>query len=620
MIKNPFSVISPEDMTANEAHQLFVELASENSQIRRPGNNIIKGARGCGKSMLIRCSMPDVLMVRDENQLTDLEYLAFCVPVKRTCLNLTDLRALDDKHAPYIINEHFMVVHVIMHTMLSLSELDYGTSYSEQAYKTFFDKTYKYYLSLCGCNDVIDVDYTSAKTFFQSLYQHTELLQSEFIQYATNLVLNVKGVDYSYNLPLLSFLRFVVPVFKKLTSLPGFPKGKNIYLFIDDADNLSEIQTEILNSWLACRTQPTISLKVSTQIGQYKTFLTSTGILVESPHDYQDINISYRYTTDTSDSSNYYKRAVEILKKRLEIANIDITPEAFFPTYKKQEEGIKAEETRIRNEYENNKRGYAVYDDVRRYAIPEYIKSLGGSSKSRMTYRYAGLDNMIHLSSGIIRYLLDAAAAMYDKQNEQLVPQQLSSAKKGKNPVCVTFIDTQIQNDVLRTQADNFLFTELRKSAKQEADGRVELETTSSPTSVVEKLQNLINAMGKTFHEILLSDRSERKVFSIALTNKPDDEIKSVLNLGVRLGFLHESRIGNKQGNGKTWLYVLNRCFAPLFTLDPTGFQGYLFMRNDDLKRAMNTGKQLRNIALSEDDTTLEGDLRQLSLNDIWED
>lgn len=121
--------------------------------------------------------------------------------------------------------------------------------------------------------------------------------------------------------------------------------------------------------------------------------------------------------------------------------------------------------------------------------------------------------------------------------------------------------------------------------------------------------------MGQTFHDILVSDRSERKVFSIALSNIPDNEIKQVLKTGVRLGYLHEATIGNKAGNGRTWLYILNRRLAPSFVLDPTGFQGYLFMTNEDLHIAITTGKQLRAIEESFDD-----DIKQLSLFDIWEE
>ena len=213
-------------------------------------------------------------------------------------------------------------------------------------------------------------------------------------------------MDPAYDLPLLSFLRFIVPVFTELVSLPGFPCGKNIYFFIDDADNLSTTQTRILNTWIACRTQPTISLKVSAQYELYKTYLTSNDILIESPHDYQSVNISLRYTTNHI--GNFKDKAIEILAKRLSTAGIEQKPEDFFPNYQIQEDGIQKEAQLIRDNYNTMGRGSRVDDDVRRYAIPNYIKKLGGTKNRGQLFRYAGLDNMIHLSSGIIRNLLDA--------------------------------------------------------------------------------------------------------------------------------------------------------------------------------------------------------------------
>lgn len=608
MYKNPFAVVTPEEMKAEEANQLFVEMHSDFPQIKRPGNVIITGARGCGKSMLIRCSLPDVLMLKDNKKLSELDYLALRIHVKRTSLNITDLQSLDNTHAPYLINEHCMTVYVLMHSLLNLADIKYD-DYSEEEYKHFFDNIYRRYMHLSGCKDDIKVDYTSPNNFFRSLYKHAEELQYSVIDYIARLSLNTDGVNYYYNLPLLSFLRFIVPVFRELINLPGFPKEKHVYIFIDDADNLSKTQTEILNSWLACRTQPTISLKVSSQIDLYKTYLSTTGIMVESPHDYQDVNISYRYTTDIKKGPNYYDKAVRIIQKRLDIAGINISPEMFFPVYQKQEEGILSEENKIKTEYPEKGRGSTVADDVKRYAIPNYIKNLGGTRKARSTYRYAGIENIIHLSSGIIRYLLDASMKMFDIQTGRLENQNGT----------IQCIDTDIQNNVMRSQAEQFFYTELRKL--DNVDTEFELAPAPIPTTPInnaEKLQNLISAMGKTFHEILVSDRSERKVFSIALSNNPDSELKDVFRLGVRLGFLHEMRIGNKDGNGRTMLYVLNRCFAPLFILDPTGFQGYLFITNNDLHKAIKDGKQLKNISMN--DTNDENDAIQLSFEDIWED
>lgn len=603
MKRNPFEIISPEDLTAERADELFVEMYSDYPEITREGNVLITGARGCGKSMLIRCSLPDVLMIREGKRFSELPFVALCVQIKKTSLNLQELRKLDDKHAPYMLNEHFMSVHVVMHMLHNLSIIPFDEEIydsNREEYELFYQKYYLRYLRAAGYKGEIEVDFTSAKSFFNSLHEHMFEMSCEFIPYLMSLF-NTGKTDYSYSLPILSFTRFIVPVFKKISALPGFPQDKPLFIFIDDADNLSKIQTEILNSWLACRTQPTISLKVSSQIGLYKTFLTSAGVLVESPHDYQDVNISYLYTTKAAD---FHKKAIDILRKRLKLSGIDVEPNEFFPSDENQEKKIQEEEEKIRLAYPESGRGYRVGDDVRRYAIPNFIRDLGGTRKSRMTYKYAGLDNVIHLSSGIIRYLLDAVAKMYDKAANN------DEGGSGK------FISPSIQDEVMRAKADFYLFNELRKS-EQINDDDLPIAITDSPHYSTDKLGNLINAMGKTFHEILISDRSERKVFSIALSHQPDEELKSVFNLGVRLGFLHESLIGNKDGNGRTNLYVLNRCFAPIFTLDPTGFQGYLFMTNEDLKRAIHNGKRLREISVNKTDE--ENGIMQLTLADFWE-
>lgn len=634
MVDNPFAVVSPEELTAEQADQLFVEMHSDYPEITRQGNTLVTGARGCGKSMLIRCSLPDFLMVRNQVAFSELPYLSVNVPIKKTSLNLSELGKLENLHMPYLINEHFLTLHVLMHAFLCLSKVDYEQDkYDKQAYKNFFDKTYCRFLRLSGCADIIDVNFSSPATFFDSLFQHLLNMSYVFIPYLSNLF-SLDTPDYSYSLPLLSFSRFIVPVFTKILSLPGFPNGKPILIFIDDADNLSKTQTEILNTWIASRTQPTISLKVFSQLGLYKTFLTSSGILVESPHDYQELNISSKYTTRFM-SSEYYDKVIRVLIKRLKIAgyfsdihennraDVETALRSFFPTYKKQDDEIAKEEQRIRDNYlADNGRGYRMGDDIRRYAIPNYIRRLAGPSKNKPSFRYAGLEYIIHLSSGIIRYLLDAVAKMYDATAK-------SNTSIGNPGEIIPYIPTEIQNQVLRDKADYYLFSELPKSEELcDANEIPEISTSDNPQSTTEKLANLINAMGKTFQEILLSGtdddpvsgRSERKVFSIALSNpaKTNDEIKSVLKLGVRLGFLHETFIGNKEGNGRTYLYILNRCFAPIFTLDPSGFQGYLFMTNEDLNKAIHSGKRLRTI--DRNTSCQEDGPQQLTLPDFWED
>ena len=607
---NPFSVMVPDEMTAEEANEIFVELHADRPEVRGLGNIMISGVRGCGKSMLIRCSLCDFIMIREGKRFSELPYLAVSLPVKKTELALADLQKLDNYFAPYMLNEHFLVMHVLMHTFLDLSKITYDKdAFVADQYKQFFDKTYYRNLQICGCNDEIVPDYGSENSFFLSLYSHICIKVNEFKRYIISLY-NTDNRNNPYDLPLFSYGQFLVPVFRGLLELPGFPKGKKLLLFIDDADYLSEIQTQILNSWLVSRTQPTISIKVSAQEEVYKTFVTSTGVFVEAPHDFQEVDISPIYTTDNR-GENYYRQAIMVLYKRLQlfwgeelypdsdIHEMEKALEKFFPYYEVQEKAIEREEQKIKEGYSINGRGHDVSDDVRRYAIPNYLRSLGGKRKATSTFRYAGLRNIIHLSSGNIRYLLDTVALMYSME---------LSKSQDKS---VNAISSRVQNRALRERADYYLFKELRRNMDVEDAVDNTIEITDRPLSTADKLGNLINAMGKTFYDILVSGdrndpfsgRAERKVFSIALTNPRtvDEELRKVFKRGVRLGFLQKKTIGTKNGGGRTELFILNRCFAPVFNLDPTGFQAYLFVTNDDLRRAINLGTTLKNINKSDD-------------------
>jgi hypothetical protein len=570
---NPFSVYSPEKMEAEKAEQLFVELHSSIPYIQTPDPAMILGARGSGKTMLIRCLLPDVLRIRNKCKLSELEFIAFHIPIKTTQSNITDLHCLDKHHASYIINEHFLSLNILMNVLHTLSKLEYDFVFNVEQYTKFFNDIYLRYLRLAGCKKECLFNNTSANNFFLELYHHAEEMYSDFMSYVLNISDLFGNSIPPYNLPYLTYLRFLVPVISGLKEIEDFP-NKCIYLFIDDADNLSLTQTKILNSWIASRTQPDICLKVSAQYAKYKTFISTTGSLVEAPHDYTEINISEIYTT----KKDFYAKTVkEILKRRLKIAGINVDPKDYFPVNDKQEQAIENIKQEILKNWEAEGRGNRPNDDVLRYARPNYIRDLGGKKKSRSTYSYAGIETITHLSSGIIRYVLDVAALMYDLTIKQ------KGAEKAKKS-----IPYNIQDEIVRKKAESMLLSQFRN-----------LETISSEKdsefTIASKLQNLLISMGKTFYDILMSQtKSERRVFSIALSNIPTKEIREVLDFGVQTGFFHLSTIGTKEGDGRTWLYIMNRGLAPFFKLDPSGFAGYLFVTNETLEQAIYKGKKLR--------------------------
>ena len=298
-----------------------------------------------------------------------------------------------------------------------------------------------------------------------------------------------------------------------------------------------------------------------------------TGGVIEAPHDYSEVNIADLYTTKRG---WYLSRVKEIVRKRLRLAGLDVTPEEFFPVHREQEERIRKLEEQIRRgQHPVSGKGYRASDDVLRYARPVYMQSLAGRRKASSKYSYAGFEQLVHISSGLIRHFLEPAALMYNEQRAR---------DRGK---AVLRIDPGVQDEEVDEMAGLLMTTEFDKIATNEMvedsfadDGPVFVERKR-------RLRNLLMTLGGTFRQKLLSDDSERRVFSVAISDPPSEDVVRVFDLGVRHGYFQKSTIGNKDGTGRTTLYILTRRVAPYFKLDPSGFAGYLFVTNDRLRDGM---------------------------------
>ena len=572
---NPFSIQTPEEISAQDAHSLFVNVFSDFPKLLNEGHTFIHGPRGSGKSMMFRYMQPDCQCLEHECTVSDLPFYGVYIPIKNTGLHITEMSRLTDTYVNGMLNEHFMCTYIANKTFASVSTAvsnnrpEWRNEIRQFALDSFarlmrqsgWSKTFP---DLGTIDDVSDI--------FRHLASICDDAFKEALRYVRKLTFKKELPEYDG--PLCGYFDFLHPILRDLKGLVFMPDGP-VYLMIDDADNLSYTQTLILNSWVASRTSSDISLKISTQLN-YKTFLTVTKQYINAPHDYNDVNISAVYTT--SYKTKYRDRVRAIIERRLKLANIDATPETFFPNYALQERKIDELKEKLRQNWELEKRSYRPEDDAVRYARPEYMRTLAGKSKSLSTYSYSGFEQLVHISSGLIRFFLEPASIMFSDEQTRT-----GTAK-------ILHISPAIQNEVIRRQANEFMFGEIEKLQKEQGQE-------SAYYVKVKRLNSIIHALGATFREILFSEqRRERRVFSIAFSDEPDDEVREVLDFGVVFGFFHLTSIGNKEGTGRTRLYVLTRRLAPFFGLDPTGFAGYLFITNSQIKEVMYTGKTLRKI------------------------
>jgi hypothetical protein len=568
---NPFIVQTPEGISAEEAVYLFVDVFSEYFNIPAVGHTFIHGARGSGKSMMFRYMEPDCQVTATGKAFSDLPFFGAYVPVKNHELKLTELERLD-RHAALVLNEHFLSVFVASKVFASFRRVPGEALDSADLGELsgFYTGTFARLITRAGWREELPALESSATAgaIISAIAAVLDDVYVAAIRYFRTLA--VPNAGNVYDGALCGYLDFLLPLLRALRQLRFMPRGP-IYLLIDDADNLNEVQTTILNSWVSARTTTDVSIKVSTQLN-YKTFRTAGGQMIDSPHDYVGIDLTSVFTAVSS--GKYHDRVKEITTKRLRRFEIAVPPEEFFPPYEKQEKEIEAIEREYIERWEQTGRGHRPRDDAYRYARPEYIRRLGGNRKSTSKYRYAGFSQLVHLSSGVIRYFLEGAFEMYN------------SARSSHPGLPVLEIDSDIQDDVVRRQANEFIlagFDRLIREHEGAHDARM-LDLTI-------KLRNLVSALGGTFEQILTSDASERRVFSVALSDAIEKDVLDVFRLGISYGYFHESSIGNKEGTGRTRMFVLSKRLAPAFNLDPSGFSGYKFVTCAALREAIDNPK-----------------------------
>ena len=567
MIKdNPFKITTPEDLTADETVKLFVDVFTDFYQIRDPGHVLMKGPRGTGKSMMLRYLEPDCQCLEKSLEISQLPFIAIYIPLKNTNFSLAELKRFDNKHANTVLNEHLMITHCLLKVFADIKKSIANSKVNPDQIAKFYNESFAPILEL---PDVEDCSSKTADDIFDIMLLKLNDVYKQIMNYVkksafVSEILPYPGSLYDYN-------DYLVPLLSSLSDTIS-ETSATIYLLLDDAHFLSDTQTKILNTWLSSRSSRKVSLKISTQYN-YKTYYTINGATIDTPHDYIELDIATVYTEgNRTVKSTYHRRIHDIVEKRLKLYEINQSVEDFFPVDIAQEEKIKAIENSYIAKFDKGEGfGYNRTDDARRYARPDYIKSLGGTSKSSYTYSYAGFDQLVNISSGVVRYFLQQAHTMFAQQQALL--------KEGED---MSFISDSIQNAVVRDMANKALFNELEAYT-------VEGDEQAYPKEDIQKLSNLIQGLGALFRKNLLSDKKERRVFSVAISDEPSEEVERIFEIGLQLGYFHKSTIGRKNtgGIGRLRLYVLNRRLAPVWNLDPNGFAGYLFLKNYVLEAAI---------------------------------
>ena len=576
-MNNPFSVKTPETLDAEEVAKLFIDVFSDFPKLLAPEHTFLHGSRGTGKSMMLRYLEPHVQLAANKvNKASELDHYAIHMPIKKANYGLSELERLEGA-AYWLLSEHILTSYAVIHildSLISLSERDEVSENASSENWAEFCSDFTKLTESAGCIPISNEGKDS-----ESLQPLREIVLHEHKQTIKYLrKLTFSNENYPYTSALFGYIDFLLPFIQLVIKLKFTPIGP-IYLMVDDGDNLPERMQKVVNSWVSYRTTDQICLKITTQ-QRYKTWRTVQGALIESPHDYSEIDINTLYTSKKS--SAYYRRIEKIVEKRLEVNGFsDTSPTKFFPANPDQEAELTLIAEKIKSEWEQG-RGISarMNDDITRYKSSEYMKQLAMFKKTNM-FSYSGFKSIVDISSGIIRFFLEPASRMY---NEVIASQESEHA--------VTFIPHATQDKILTEWSKEFMVSNLY-ALRTTQENKVEVP--SHPLGEVDKLSNLVVSFGELFQAKFMSNDTERRFLSFMPTDAVNHETQKILDLAIELGYLYRSSIGSKKGIGRKTLYVLNRRLTPFFKLDPSGYAAYMSVTPGDLILAIYNPKKFVN-------------------------
>ena len=564
LLRNPFTVKSPEELTREQIVQLFIAQYTKIEAIKERKHTFIWGSRGSGKSMMLRYLEPrcKAIVHGTLNAFLDKDeaFVGVYCPCKEGQLNKSELMLLDI-HPRLVITEHLLNLTIAEHVLRCLRE-----QFPEDYFKP--EQVGQFATHVLGLFDRASVSSAVAQANNTADRRTAPLLWLDMLFQAEIAKIGhyLRGIALSgdavrYDATTTSYHDFLLPFIRATRVMIAKPTAP-LYILVDDADHLLLEQQHIVNTWMANRDQRDLCFKVSSRREGYLSFVTRDGVEIDEPHDYSAIDVDDLYTASKSD---YAKKVALIANRRLELSEVPTKDiEAFLPLDPYQETVLSQIKKETADEWDKAGRPGRQSDYVTRYATARLFQRLRSAKQRR---NYAGFANIVHLSSGIIRDFLEPCYLMFDKLLDE-----------GQQPSGIAEIAPAIQDDILFQHSETFLihgFEEIRKKTAPEKWG---------PLS---SLETLVASLGKLFYERLHDPEArEARLFSFTVRGQVPSDLEDILHLGVHHRYFQLRTYSTKEGGGREKWYILNRRLCPVFKLDPTGFEGRISLTPELLRLA----------------------------------
>lgn len=592
--QNPFVVESPEKLSWDLLVKLFVPEYTRVQVLKEQKHTFLWGSRGSGKSMMFRYLELGCQFIASGGCREYLEnnesFLGVYCPCKEGQVNKTDLRLMSDSAAT-VMTEHILnmlIADRVLYCLLSQFPDDF---FDSEDLNLFVRRVLRY-LDPSPTVPALEEVSKGEGGNVNPLEYLQEIISSENAQISRYLRMNaLRGEHAQYEGTTTGYHDFLLPFMKSVQQIPGL-NARPIFVFLDDADRLTQAQQKIVNGWLANRDHSTLCLKISSQPGRWETYLTATGGLIEQPHDYSEIDSDEVYTRSKSD---YGEKVRLISDRRLELSHVPTKSiHEFLPTDPGEDKLFESIRMATGEEWEREGKPGRKRDYVYRYATARLFQRLG-EMKQRKSY--AGFQNIVHISSGVVRDFLEPCYLMFD---------QLISA--GDSADSIQSIPPATQTEVIFRYSEEFFLS-------KPVDIRKDLPP--HEWTHVDSLVTLINSLGRLFYA-RLHDRTSReaRLFSFTVRGQVPVEVQNALDLGVRYRYFQMRTYSTKEGGGRESWYVLNRRLCPVLGLDPTGFEGRLSLTPKHLEIAIKEPEKFVRLRLRQEAPAEVDQLPLFSLTD----
>jgi len=590
--KNPFAVESPERLTAREIVDLFIEDFTETGKIKERKHTVIWGARGSGKSMMLRYLEPQCQCLKygtmDQFLASDMRYLAVYVPCKEGHINKTETNLLEE-NASLVVSEHLINLHIAGQLVDCLSNQFPPDFFPGQELIAFvrkaselFDRT-SIVSSIAEASELRNLS-DDPLGWLSAIFSAEHRRIANFLR-----MFPLHARDVAYTASTSGYHDFLLPLMRLVRNSFSRLHGTCIYLLIDDADKLHKRQQTIVNSWIANRDQGLLCIKLSAQRERFCTFHTRDGGLIEQPHDYSEVDVDELYTQSKSD---YCEKVRLIADKRLELSQVPTKSiEKFLPPDPTQESLLNELKKKTASEWEQRGKPGRRADYVTRYSTARLFQHLRSTKQRR---NYAGFQNIVDISSGVVRDFLEPCYNMFDKCLSQR-----------QDLACLHEISPTIQGKEVFDYSEKFLLLRLDD---------IRRDLPPEKWTHVERLRVLIESLGRLFYKRLHDpDAREARLFSFTIRgqNVPGD-LRDVLRLGVIYRYFQQRSYSTKEGGGREDWFILNRRLCPVFNLDPTGFEGRISISPSLLMLALSDSDRFVRLRLIK-----SSDSKQLDLFDL---